>query len=102
MTKAERDELLASIKDGAVRSSVMSLVGKNGELDLYDGTLRARDADGAIIFEGLDAQLYRSQLKENPCLSCATHALGQMPLSVEIVDTNGACVDRLMRNGGRR
>jgi len=91
VTKAERDELLASMKDvlawsqasvkmvvdlhaanralyddfGTVRSSSMSIVGKNGELDLYDGTLRARDADGAILFDGLDAQLYRSQLKEN-------------------------------------
>jgi NAD-reducing hydrogenase large subunit len=91
VTRAERDELLAPMKDvlewaqasirivvdlhavnrelydsfGTVRSSSMSIVGKNGELDLYDGTLRARDANGAIIFDGLDAQLYRSQLKEN-------------------------------------
>jgi len=91
VTKAESDELLASMKDvlewarasvrmvvglhaasrelydnfGTVRSSVLSLVGKNGELDLYDGTLRARDADGTIIFDGVDPQLYRSQLKEN-------------------------------------
>jgi NAD-reducing hydrogenase large subunit len=50
---------------GTVRSSILSLVGRKGELDLYDGTLRARDADGAILFDGLDAQQYRSQLKEN-------------------------------------
>jgi NAD-reducing hydrogenase large subunit len=30
----------------------------------------------------------------DPCLSCATHALGQMPLVVEIVDASGAVVDR--------
>jgi NAD-reducing hydrogenase large subunit len=91
VTKAETDELLASMKDvlawaqasvrmvvdlyaasralydgfGTVRSGMLSLVGKNGQLDLYDGTLRARDADGDIIFDGLDPQLYRSQLKEN-------------------------------------
>ena len=91
VTKAERDELLAPLPDvlawsqasvrmivdlhtanretydafGTVPSSLMSLVGRKGELDLYDGVLRARTADGAIIFDGLDAQLYRSQLKEN-------------------------------------
>jgi NAD-reducing hydrogenase large subunit len=30
----------------------------------------------------------------DPCLSCATHAMGQMPLIVEIVDHNGELVDR--------
>jgi len=33
----------------------------------------------------------------DPCLSCATHALGKMPLSVEIVDVKGDLVDRLVR-----
>ena len=30
----------------------------------------------------------------DPCLSCATHALGQMPLAVEILDVNGNIVDK--------
>jgi NAD-reducing hydrogenase large subunit len=30
----------------------------------------------------------------DPCLSCATHALGQMPLQVEILDAGGHVVDR--------
>ncbi|MEM5582769.1 Ni/Fe hydrogenase subunit alpha [Roseibium sp. AS2] len=29
----------------------------------------------------------------DPCLSCATHALGQMPLQVELFDAGGALVD---------
>ncbi len=29
----------------------------------------------------------------DPCLSCATHALGQMPLQVEILDAEGAVLD---------
>jgi NAD-reducing hydrogenase large subunit len=36
----------------------------------------------------------------DPCLSCATHALGQMPLHVELVDAEGAVVDRAVRDGG--
>lgn len=30
----------------------------------------------------------------DPCLSCATHALGQMPLEVELYDSEGNLIDR--------
>ncbi len=50
---------------GTVRSNLLSLVGKDGKLDLYDGVLRARDADGAILFDGLDSLDYLTQLREN-------------------------------------
>jgi len=33
----------------------------------------------------------------DPCLSCATHALGRMPLTVEVVDARGVVVDRIAR-----
>jgi NAD-reducing hydrogenase large subunit len=33
----------------------------------------------------------------DPCLSCSTHALGQMPLEVMLVDSSGAVVDRRAR-----
>jgi len=91
VTAAERDELLGPMKDildwasagvrlvadlhrknrevyerfGTVRSSLLSLVGRDGNLDLYDGVLRARDADGVIIFDGLECQDYATELREN-------------------------------------
>ncbi len=34
----------------------------------------------------------------DPCLSCSTHALGRMPLAVELVDPAGQVVDRLVRD----
>lgn len=34
----------------------------------------------------------------DPCLSCATHAIGQMPLSVTIKDTKGNVVKQLTRD----
>jgi NAD-reducing hydrogenase large subunit len=34
----------------------------------------------------------------DPCLSCATHALGKMPLEVELLDAEGARVDVLSRS----
>jgi NAD-reducing hydrogenase large subunit len=33
----------------------------------------------------------------DPCLSCSTHAIGQMPLVIELVDGNGQAVDQLVR-----
>ncbi len=34
----------------------------------------------------------------DPCLSCATHALGQMPLQIELVDAQGKCLQTLGRS----
>jgi NAD-reducing hydrogenase large subunit len=33
----------------------------------------------------------------DPCLSCATHAVGQMPLEVQLIDSEGKLVDRIFR-----
>jgi NAD-reducing hydrogenase large subunit len=33
----------------------------------------------------------------DPCLSCSTHAIGQMPLLIELLDSHGLHVDRMMR-----
>lgn len=34
----------------------------------------------------------------DPCLSCATHALGKMPLQLELVDTEGKLIDKLVKH----
>jgi NAD-reducing hydrogenase large subunit len=33
----------------------------------------------------------------DPCLSCATHAIGKMPLDIKLFDSNGMLVDRKIR-----
>ena len=33
----------------------------------------------------------------DPCLSCATHAVGQMPLDIKLFDVEGKLVDRKTR-----
>ncbi len=45
-------------------SNYMSLVAAGGGMDLYDGTLRAIDADGNVIFEGVRPVEYRDYLIE--------------------------------------
>ncbi|MBL8920174.1 MAG: Ni/Fe hydrogenase subunit alpha [Myxococcaceae bacterium] len=49
---------------GTVPSALLSLVAADGSLDLYDGGLRAKDADGRVLFDGLDASSYRHLIKE--------------------------------------
>ena len=49
---------------GLFRSNMLSLVGNDGELDLYHGSLRARDEHGAIIFDGVDCQHYDQHIEE--------------------------------------
>jgi NAD-reducing hydrogenase large subunit len=34
----------------------------------------------------------------DPCLSCSTHAIGQMPLVVDVVDGTGALVGSVRRD----
>ncbi len=34
----------------------------------------------------------------DPCLSCATHAMGKMPLQLELMDVNGQLIDKLVKH----
>jgi NAD-reducing hydrogenase large subunit len=53
---------------------------------------------GVEITEGLLNHIEVAIRAYDPCLSCATHALGQMPLIVELVDHDGRLVDRKVKN----
>ena len=33
----------------------------------------------------------------DPCLSCATHAVGSMPLEIQLLDSQGKLLDRKIR-----
>jgi NAD-reducing hydrogenase large subunit len=90
VTREERDVLLADIYDmvawsrdavrlvkdlhaqdpalynsfGVFRSNMMSLVGADGGLDFYHGSLRARDEAGALLFDHVDYRTYRDHIRE--------------------------------------
>ena len=34
----------------------------------------------------------------DPCLSCATHAIGKMPLQLELIDAKGVLIDKLIKH----
>jgi NAD-reducing hydrogenase large subunit len=49
---------------GSFRSKLMSLVRPDGAMDLFDGVLRVRDADGRILFDQVDDQRYLELIEE--------------------------------------
>ena len=59
----------------------------------------SRYLQGRELTEGLLNHIEVAIRCFDPCLSCATHALGQMPLALELVDAEGRLVHALARNG---
>ncbi|HNI82076.1 MAG TPA: Ni/Fe hydrogenase subunit alpha, partial [Rhodocyclaceae bacterium] len=57
-----------------------------------------RYLDGQTLTEGLLNHIEVAIRAFDPCLSCATHALGKMPLALELRDMAGVLVDRLQRD----
>ncbi len=59
----------------------------------------ARDyLDGHELTEGLLNHIEVAIRAYDPCLSCATHALGQMPLTVTLVSSDGTVLDQMQRS----
>jgi len=54
--------------------------------------------DGTNVQEGMLNRVEAVIRCFDPCLSCSTHALGQMPLHLEFVDPNGSVVHELRRD----
>ena len=58
----------------------------------------ARDyLSGHALTEGLLNHIEVAIRAYDPCLSCATHALGQMPLDVTLLGPDGAVLDRVQK-----
>jgi len=63
----------------------------------------ARDYfDGRALSEGLLNHIEVAIRAYDPCLSCATHALGSMPLQVNLVGADGQLLERVLRHGDGR
>jgi len=51
------------------------------------------------VREGLLNRVEAAVRAYDPCLSCSTHALGQMPMIVDILGPDGTVVETLRRDG---
>lgn len=54
--------------------------------------------DGNKLTEGMLNRVEAAIRCYDPCLSCATHALGRMPLEVTLIAADGAVLDRVSRS----
>ena len=53
--------------------------------------------DGKQLQEGMLNRVEAVIRAFDPCLSCSTHAAGQMALKIELVEPDGKVVDTLQR-----
>ena len=81
---------------------IVSTTHNNQAMNEAIRAVAARDFDGRELTEGLLNRIEVAIRAYDPCLSCATHAVGKMPLEVELVDAGGDVIDRLARHDDGR
>jgi NAD-reducing hydrogenase large subunit len=57
--------------------------------------------NGEKIEEGVLNRIEHGIRVYDPCLSCSTHAAGQMPMHVQLIAADGTVVDEVMRGAER-
>ncbi len=57
-----------------------------------------RYVDGNNLHEGMLNRVEAAIRAYDPCLSCSTHAMGQMPLKIQLVGPDGEVLDTLQRD----
>ena len=77
---------------------IVSTTSNNQAMNESVRQVAATYLDGQQLTEGLLNRIEVAIRAYDPCLSCATHALGKMPLQLELVDAQGQTADRLIRN----
>jgi NAD-reducing hydrogenase large subunit len=87
--------------DAIVKANlIVSTTHNNTAMNTAVREVAAHYLDGKELTEGLLNHIEVAIRAYDPCLSCATHALGKMPLQVELLDVEGNLVDRLVKGAG--
>jgi NAD-reducing hydrogenase large subunit len=73
---------------------IVSTTSNNEPMNRAVEDVARRYLSGREITDGLLNHIEVAIRAYDPCLSCATHALGRMPLAVDLVDASGAVIDR--------
>ena len=77
---------------------IVSTTHNNQAMNTAVREVARRYLDGRELTEGLLNHIEVAIRAFDPCLSCATHALGRMPLELTLLDADGRQIDRLSRN----
>jgi len=76
---------------------IVSTTNNNDAMNEAIRVVASQYLDGQVITEGLLNHLECAIRAFDPCLSCATHALGKMPLHVELRDAQDQLVNQRVR-----
>ena len=103
VSKAPRGTLFHDYQvDGNGLMEKVNLIIATGQNDLAMNRTVAQIAhhfiQGTEIKEGMLNRVKAGIRGFDPCLSCSTHAMGQMPLLIELVAKNGTVVNQIHRN----
>jgi NAD-reducing hydrogenase large subunit len=84
-------------EQGIVRkaSLIVSTTNNNQAMNESIRSVASQYLDGHRLSEALLNQVEVAIRAYDPCLSCATHAIGKMPLELILLDANGDELDRL-------
>jgi NAD-reducing hydrogenase large subunit len=95
-SKPARQSIAARASAGQRKACnfIVSTTNNNHAMNEAIRAVASRYLSGHELTEGLLNYIEVAIRAYDPCLSCATHALGQMPLEVELVDAGGALVSR--------
>ena len=86
-------------EDGLITWANLIVATGNNNLAMNRGLLQVakRFINGTEVSEGALNRLEAVIRAFDPCLSCSTHALGQMPLYVVLQDRNGEVIRKIQR-----
>ena len=86
-------------ENGLVQKVNMIIASGNNNLAMNRGVLEAAKnyVDGNNLTEGMLNRVEAVIRAFDPCLACSTHAIGTMPLHIELINAEGNCVDELIR-----
>lgn len=77
---------------------IVSTTHNNHAMNTAIRSVASRYLDGHKLTEGLLNHIEVAIRAFDPCLSCATHSLGQMPLVLELASANGEVLDSVTRS----
>ncbi len=102
ISEAPRGTLLHHYKiddDGLIRYVNLIIATGNNNLAMNKGVLQVAQhyIHGDTIKEGALNRVEAVIRAFDPCLSCSTHAIGQMPLHIELVAPDGRIVNEVKR-----
>ena len=85
--------------DGIVNKAnlIVSTTNNNQAMNESIRQVASNYLDGSRLTEPLLNQIEVAIRAYDPCLSCATHAMGKMPLEISLVDSRGQTIDRLLK-----